>query len=51
MVVGLCELDGVREQALYVGLSRPSVFLSLFGSPKGLRKGSVSSPASKGLSR
>jgi hypothetical protein len=30
MVVGLCELDGVREQALYVGLSRPSVFLSLF---------------------
>ena len=30
MVVGLCELDGAREQALYVGLSRPSVFLSLF---------------------
>ena len=30
LVVGLCELDGAREQALYVGLSRPSVFLSLF---------------------
>jgi len=24
------ELDGAREQALYVGLSRPSVALSLF---------------------
>lgn len=30
LVVGLCELDGARQQALYVGLSRPSVFLSLF---------------------
>ena len=30
LVVWLCELDGAREQALYVGLSRPSVFLSLF---------------------
>ena len=30
MVVGLCELDGAREQALYVGVSRPSVFLALF---------------------
>ncbi len=30
LVVGLCELDGAREQALYVGMSRPSVFLSLF---------------------
>ena len=30
LVVGLCELDGARDQALYVGLSRPSVFLSLF---------------------
>ena len=38
MVVGLCELDGVREQALYVGLSRPSVFLSLFASPKAMSR-------------
>jgi hypothetical protein len=30
MVVGLCELDGARAQALYVGLSRASVFLALF---------------------
>jgi hypothetical protein len=30
MVVGLCELDGAPENAFYVGLSRPSVFLSLF---------------------
>jgi hypothetical protein len=30
LVVGLCELDGAPENALYVGLSRPSVFLSLF---------------------
>jgi hypothetical protein len=30
MVVGLCELDGARSEALYVGMSRPSVFLSLF---------------------
>ena len=30
LVVGLCELDGAKEQTLYVGLSRPSVFLSLF---------------------
>jgi len=36
MVVGLCELDGAKEQALYVGLSRPSVFLSVFGSRKAL---------------
>ena len=34
----LCELDGVREQALYVGLSRPSVFLSIFGSQKALQR-------------
>ena len=38
MVGGLCELDGVREQALYVGLSRPSVFLSIFGSQKALQR-------------
>jgi hypothetical protein len=38
MVVGLCELDGVREQALYVGLSRPSVFLSLFASQKAMSR-------------
>jgi hypothetical protein len=38
MVVALCELDGVREQALYVGLSRPSVFLSVFGSRKALAR-------------
>jgi len=30
LVVGLCELDGAPENAFYVGLSRPSVFLSLF---------------------
>jgi hypothetical protein len=36
MVVGLCELDGVREQALYVGLSRPSVFLSIFATRNAL---------------
>jgi hypothetical protein len=30
MVVGLCELDGAKDAALYVGLSRPSVFLSVF---------------------
>jgi Nuclease-related domain len=38
MVVGLCELDGVPEKALYVGLSRPSVFLSIFGSRKELAR-------------
>jgi Nuclease-related domain/PhoH-like protein len=30
LVCGLCELDGAREQAPYVGISRPSVFLSIF---------------------
>ncbi|HUP32718.1 MAG TPA: AAA family ATPase, partial [Gaiellaceae bacterium] len=30
LVVGVCELDGVPERALYVGFSRPSVFLSIF---------------------
>jgi hypothetical protein len=38
MVVGLCELDGVPEKALYVGLSRPSVFLSVFGSRRALNR-------------
>jgi hypothetical protein len=38
LVVGLCELDGVKAQALYVGLSRPSVFLSIFGSRKALER-------------
>jgi hypothetical protein len=41
MVVGLCELDGAREQALYVGLSRPSVFLSLFVPRKAAHRLSV----------
>jgi Nuclease-related domain len=30
LVVGLCELDGAKDAAWYVGMSRPSVFLSLF---------------------
>ena len=30
LVVALCELDGARDSTLYVGLSRPSVFLSIF---------------------
>jgi hypothetical protein len=30
MVVAVAELDGARSDALYVGFSRPSVFLSIF---------------------
>jgi hypothetical protein len=38
MVVGLCELDGAPDNAFYVGLSRPSVFLSLFVPTSAVRR-------------
>jgi hypothetical protein len=37
MVVGVTELDGAPDRALYVGFSRPSVFLSVFA-PEGTLK-------------
>ena len=27
MVVGVCELEGARDQVFYIGFSRPSVYL------------------------
>jgi hypothetical protein len=38
LVVGVAELDGASERALYVGFSRPSVFLSVFCPRKTLRR-------------
>jgi hypothetical protein len=37
LVVAVAELDGAREAALYVGFSRPNVFLSVF-CPESARK-------------
>jgi hypothetical protein len=37
LVVGMTELDGAKEAALYVGFSRPNVFLSIF-CPEDARK-------------
>jgi hypothetical protein len=38
MVVGVGELDGAPDRALYVGFSRPSVFLSVFAPEGTLRR-------------
>jgi hypothetical protein len=37
MVVGIVELDGASDKVLYIGFSRPSVFLSIF-CPNGARR-------------
>jgi hypothetical protein len=38
LVVGVAELDGASDKALYVGFSRPSVFLSVFVPEKTRRR-------------
>jgi hypothetical protein len=38
MVVGVGELDGAPDRALYVGFSRPSVFVSVFAPEGTLRR-------------
>ncbi len=46
LVVGVVELESVRDEVFYVGFSRPNVFLSIFAPESARRSSSESSSGS-----